>query len=85
MISQGVQSAQAADALPDTDRILQDHVVAGELTTFGCVEWQSQLFRGVMRARCYPFDMPTKRFQVHGFNPKVCNYSLNVVVCVCIY
>ena len=25
------------------------------LTTFGCVEWESQLFRGVMRARCYPF------------------------------
>ena len=53
----------------ELNRILQDHVVAGELTTFGCVEWQSQLFRGVMRARCYPFDMPKQRF--HGFNPKV--------------
>ena len=21
--------------------------------------WESDLFRGVMRARCYPFDMPT--------------------------
>ena len=31
--------------------ILHDHVVAGELTTFGCVEWQSQLFRGVMTSR----------------------------------
>ncbi len=46
--------------------ILHDHVVAGELTTFGCVKWQSQLFQGVMRASCYPFDMPKKRF--HGFN-----------------
>ena len=47
------------------------------------MEWQSQLFRGVMRARCYPFDMPMKRF--HGFNPKVCNCSLSVDVYVCIY
>ena len=53
----------------ELNRILQDHVVAGELTTFGCVEWQSELFRGVMRACCYPFDMPKQRF--HGFNPKV--------------
>jgi hypothetical protein len=45
---------------------MQAHVVDGFLTTFGCVEWESELFRGVMRARCYPFDMPKKRF--HGFN-----------------
>ena len=53
------------------NHILQDHVVDGALTTFGCVEWESDLFRGVMRARCYPFDMPKRRF--HAFNPKVCN------------
>jgi hypothetical protein len=41
----------------ELNSILHDHVVAGELTTFGCVEWQSQLFRGVMSASCYPFDM----------------------------
>ena len=35
------------------------------------------------RARCYPFDMPTKRF--HGFNPKVCSCSLSIEVCVCTY
>ena len=45
----------------ELNRILHEHVVSGELTTFGCVEWQSQLFRGSMRARCYPFDMPKKR------------------------
>ncbi len=28
---------------------------------FGCVEWQSQLFRGSLSARCFPFDMPKKR------------------------
>ena len=71
----------AAMLAAELNRILQGHVVAGELTTFGCVEWQSQLFRGVMCARCYPFDMPTKRF--HGF--KICNCSLSAHVCVCIY
>ncbi len=34
-----------------------------------CVEWESELCRGVMRARCYPFDMPKHCF--HGMNPKV--------------
>ena len=42
--------------------ILHNHVVNGILTSFGCVEWESDLFRGVMRARCYPFDMPKRRF-----------------------
>ncbi len=34
--------------------ILQSHVVYGTLTSFGCVEWESELCRGVMFARCYP-------------------------------
>jgi hypothetical protein len=54
----------------ELNHILQEHVVHGELTTFGCVEWESDLFRGTMRARCYPFDMAKRRF--HSFNPKVC-------------
>ena len=58
----------------ELNSILQDHVVDGALTTFGCVEWESELFRGVMRARCYPFDMPKRRF--HGFNPKVPVHTL---------
>ncbi len=54
----------------ELNHILQAHVVDGVLATFGCVEWESeQLCRGVMRARCYPFDMPKRRF--HGFNTKV--------------
>jgi hypothetical protein len=52
------------------NHILNAHVVDGALTTFGCVEWESDLFRGTMRARCYPFDMKNRRF--HSFNPKVC-------------
>jgi hypothetical protein len=67
----------------ELNNILHNHVVSGELTTFGCVEWQSQLFRGVMRARCYPFNMPKQRF--HGFNPKVCQYTSIITVYMCIY
>jgi hypothetical protein len=55
----------------ELNHILQAHVVDGSLTTFGYVEWESQLLGGVMRARCYPFDMPKTRF--HGFNVKVCD------------
>jgi hypothetical protein len=53
----------------ELNSILQNHVVHGSLTTFGCVEWESELFRGTMRARCYPFDMPKLCF--HSFNPKI--------------
>ncbi len=36
----------------ELNHILNAHVVDGALTTFGCVEWESDLFRGTMRARC---------------------------------
>ena len=47
----------------ELNHILQAHVVDGTLTSFGCVEWESDLFRGVMSARCYPFKLPRRRFQ----------------------
>ena len=62
----------------ELNHILQAHVVDGTLTTFGCVEWESEQFRGVMRARCYPFKMSKRRF--HGMNPQV--YS---VTCTILY
>jgi hypothetical protein len=49
------------------NHFLQQHAVDGALTTFGCVEWESELCRGVMSARCYPFKLPKRHF--HGFNP----------------
>jgi hypothetical protein len=52
----------------ELNSILQDHVA---LTSFGCVEFEFELFRGTMRARFYPFDMPKRRF--HSCNPKVCH------------
>ncbi len=41
------------------------------------VEWESELFRGTMLARCYPFDMPKRRF--HSFNAKVCQAFCNIL------
>ena len=71
----------------ELNHILQNHVVDGSLTTFGCVEWESELFRGVMRARCYPFKMPKHRF--HSFNPQVfILYYLSTylyILCSCYY
>jgi hypothetical protein len=40
------------------NHILTAHVVDGLLTKFGCMEWESQLFRVVMSARWYPFNLP---------------------------
>jgi len=39
------------------------------LHTFQCVEFESDLYRGVMRARCFPFNMEKHRF--YGKNVKV--------------
>jgi hypothetical protein len=60
----------------ELNHILQAHVVDGTLTTFGCVEWESEQFRGVMRARCYPFKMSKRRF--HGMNPQVCSVTCTI-------
>ena len=42
----------------ELNSILQIHIVRNRdgcaLITFGCVEWESELYRGVVRARCYP-------------------------------
>ena len=37
--------------------------------TFNTVEFESDLYRGVMRAQCYPFNLDLHRF--HGRNVKV--------------
>ena len=53
--------------------ILSNHVVRNRngcsLRTLGCLEWESALYRGIMRARCYPFNMPKHRF--HSVNIQV--------------
>ena len=53
------------------------------LHTFNCLEFESDLYRGVMRARCYPFDMEDYRF--HGKNTKVFHYICITYAILCIY
>ena len=64
-------------SVSELNYILRNHVVrgrnSGSLRTFGCVEWESELCRGIMRARCYPFNLPGHRF--HKMNIQVSNNS----------
>ena len=59
------------------NRILQTCLVSdrkgNNIHTFQTVEFESDLYRGVMRARCYPFNMERHRFR--GINVKVCTYT----------
>ena len=59
------------------NRILQTCLVSdrkgNNIHTFQTVEFESDLYRGVMRARCYPFNMERHRFR--GRNVKVCTYT----------
>ena len=61
----------------DMNRILTHCLVSNRkgdnLHSFHTVEFESDLYRGVMRARCYPFDMDEHRFR--GKNVKVCPYN----------
>ena len=58
------------------NRILQTCLVSDRkginIHTFQTVEFESDLYRGVMRARCYPFNM--ERHWFRGRNVKVCTY-----------
>ncbi len=58
----------------DLNRILTRCLVSDQrgdnLHTFHTVEFESDLYHGVMRARCYPFNMGQHRFRCK--NVKVC-------------
>ena len=57
----------------ELNSILQNHMVRNQhgctYRTFRCVEWESKLYRGVMCARCYLWNMPKHLF--HKMNPQV--------------
>jgi len=57
----------------ELNAILQEHLVqdrnGNSLECFGCMRWESDLYRGFMRARCYPFKLPELRF--YDRNPQV--------------
>ena len=60
-------------SVQELNAILQEHLVqdknGNSLECFGCVRWESDLYRGFMRARCYPFKLPELRF--YEQNPQV--------------
>jgi hypothetical protein len=68
-------------SVSELNDLLKTHVVCNKngcsLETFGCLEWESELYRGIMRARCYPFNMRGHRF--HRMNPQVHNQRLSLV------
>ena len=41
----------------------------GHLHTFGCIQWENELFNGRPKARCYPFNIQGHRFR--NKNPQV--------------
>ncbi len=51
-------------------KCLQSDRSGNNIHTFHRVDFESDLYRGVMQARCYPFDVQQHRF--HGLNVKVC-------------
>ena len=51
----------------------------GTLTTFGCVQWESELFLGVMR----PFKLPKLRF--HDVNQQVYMVVYTIIYCTYMY
>jgi hypothetical protein len=79
------------------NRILQTCIVSDSrginIHTFQTVEFESDLYRGVMRARCYPFNM--RQHQFRGRNIKVSTYTLymsciyyvytNYILCIYMY
>ena len=71
----GIPPKQHADGwtVGELNAILDNNLVPGthgHLRTFGCIQWESDLFNGRPKARCYPFDLQGHRFR--GKNPQVC-------------
>ena len=66
-------------SVAELNSILHTHVVCGRdgcaLHKFGCLEWESELYWGIVRARCYPFDMRGHRF--HGTTRQVCSEPID--------
>ena len=45
------------------------------LQIFGRLEWESELYRGIMSARCYPFNV--RGHGCHNMNPRVQSKNLS--------
>ena len=52
----------------ELNAILENNLVPsqggkGQLRTFGCIQWECELYSGRPKARCYPFNMKGHRFR----------------------
>ena len=59
-------TASELNAIITGNLIGGDH---GHLQTFGCIQWECELFNGRPKALCYPFDIDGHRFR--NKNPQV--------------
>jgi hypothetical protein len=64
---------QQKRSVSELKTILFRHVVSDRngcaLHTLSCLKWESELYKGVMRARGYPFNMPGG--QIHNIKVRV--------------
>ena len=61
-------------SVDELNAILENNLISsakGQLRTFGCIQWECELFNGRPKARSsgYPFDLKKCRFR--GWNPQV--------------
>ncbi len=57
----------------ELNAIITGNIVGGDhghLHTFGCIQWECELFNGRPKARCYPFDI-----QGHHFRKRTPRYT----------
>ena len=45
------------------NNLVPSHNGKGQLRTFGCIQWECELYSGRPKARCYPFNMKGLRFR----------------------
>ena len=45
------------------NNLVPSHHGKGQLRTFGCIQWECELYSGRPKARCYPFNMKGHRFR----------------------
>ncbi len=49
----------------------------GHLHTFGCIQWECELFNGRPKAQCYPFDIQGQHSRTR--TPRYTLYQYNII------
>jgi hypothetical protein len=56
------------------NNLVPSHNGKGQLRTFGCIQWECELYSGRPKARCYPFNLKGHRFR--GKNCQVIHMNI---------